>query len=396
MKNYLLYILIFILSAPLFATPEEEFLAALRDSRLQDSRFFLDSDHSVDQYIENGKSALLIMCDEQRSNEVRWLILQGANPNQTDSMGLTPLMYAAMRGNRNIMQILLQEGAVLNHQSPMGYTALQLAVNHGQYETAADLEARGAVIIDGYYDHPALNEIWSRRQHYAVALALKETRWKHHDFLTTVMSGDYRAIRTMIDTGTDPDAADTEGVSALMLSASAHDSYQTELLLSNGADPALLDSIGLSAIWYAAFCNNLSMVEQLLEAGVVDDAPYLENSALFGAFSSGSHEAMIKLIKAGWNAGLTGRLGSSLVHYAAFTGDLRTLKELKKAGISLKAEDTEGKTAQDYLIQGFHLNDQESLYIPVASYLKSETVSATTDPSVLDNMKLSRIIYSKW
>ncbi|MBF9017479.1 MULTISPECIES: ankyrin repeat domain-containing protein [unclassified Oceanispirochaeta] len=396
MKNLLLYILIFILTFPLFATPEEDFLAALRDSRLQDARFFLDSDNSVDQVIEDGNSALIIMCDEQRSHEVRWLMSQGADPNQTDSLGQTPLMYAAMKGNRNIIQILLQEGAILNLQSPMGYTALQMAVNHGQFETAADLEARGANIIEGYYDHPALSEIWSRRQHYAVALALKESRWKYHDFLKAVVSGDYRVIRNMIDTGTDPNAADTEGVTALMLTASAPGIYQAELLLSKGADPALLDSMGLSALWYGAFRNNLPMVELLLEAGVVDDAPYLENSALFGAFSSGAHEAMVMLIEAGWNAGLTGRLGTSLVHYAAFTGDLRTLKELKEAGISLLSADAEGNTAQDYLIQGFHLNEQESLYIPVASYLKSEEVSATTDPSVLDNMRLSRIIYSKW
>lgn len=396
MKKIVLYILIFILSSPLFATPEEDFLTALRESRLQDARFYLEAGNSPDQIIEDGRSALIIMCDEQRSHEVRWLTEQGADPNLTDSMGQTALMYGALRGNRNIIQILIQAGALLNIQSPMGYTALQMAINSGHFETAADLEERGALVIEAYYDHPFLSEIWTRRQHYAEALSLKESRWKYHEFLETVLAGDYRGIRTMIEEGTDPNAADSSGVTALMLSAGSRDPYLSQFLLTSGADPSLKDDMGLSALWFAAFCNNLPLIHLLLDAGAGDDAPYLENSPLFAAFSSGSHEAMILLMDAGWNMELTGRNGASLAHYGAFAADLRTLRELEKRGVDLGQRDAAGLSAQDYLIKGYHLGDQESLYIPIASYLKSRKVEATTPSSVLDNMKLSRIIYSKW
>ncbi|MDC7233498.1 MAG: ankyrin repeat domain-containing protein [Spirochaetales bacterium] len=396
MKRFLLYILSFILISPLFATPEEDFIAALRDSRHQDALFFLDAGNSVDQPVERGTAALLIMCDEQRSREVRWLISHGADPNRTDPEGLTPLMHAARRGNRNILQILLQAGARVNTQSPEGYTALQLAVNNGRFDIAAELESRGAVIFNGYYDHPVLSEIWIRRQHYAAALALRESRWMYNDFLKTVMYGDYRQIRTMIDEGMSPDAATTEGVTALMLSASADDIFKSALLLEKGANPLQIDTMGLSALWYAAFRNNLPLIRLLLESGADNKADFIESSALFGAFASGAHEALTVLLDAGWDGAQTGRLGSSLVHYAAFTGDLRTLRELKKYGVSLTALDGEGRTALDYLIQGFQFSEAESVYIPAASFLKSENVGVSSDPSVLDNTRLSRIIYTNW
>jgi ankyrin repeat protein len=396
MKNFMAIILFLFVISSLMATPEEDFLTDLRDSRLQDARFFLDDKHSVNMALHEGNTALIIMCKEQRSLEVRWLLDQGADPDLTDPQGLTPLMHAAIKGNRNLAQILLQEGAFLNLQSPLGYTALLLAVNNVRTDLARYLEEKGGRIIDGHYDHPVLSEIWNRRQHYARALSLRESRWVYHEFLSTLIKGDYETLRTMIETGTDPNAADTEGVSALMMAASRDDIYTADLLLSQGANPALKDNLDLSALWYAAFENHQKLIDLLLESGITDDAAYLESSALFGAFASGSYPAMIRLIDAGWDTEKTGRLGASLVHYATFMGDLRTLVELKKAGASLGRVDGDNLTAMDYLILGYHLNEEESIYIPVASFLREEGVDATLDPSVLDNIKLSRIIYSKW
>jgi hypothetical protein len=105
---------------------------------------------------------------------------------------------------------------------------------------------------------------------------------------------------------------------------------------------------------------------------------------------------MARLLEAGIQADLKGRLGCSLVHYAALGADLRSLRMLKDAGLSLKDRDDKGLTALDYLIKGYHLGEDEALYLPVAAYLKEEGVSAVTDASVLENVKLSRIIYSKW
>ena len=386
----------FLLSSPLWSTPEEDFLSALRSSRLYDAAFFLDAGNPVDKYVEDGKTALIIMCDEQRSHEVRWLVEKGADPDKTDSSGLSPLMHAAGRGDRNILQILIQAGAEVNLQSPEGYTALQYAVNGGWSEASLALEAWGGIIVQPYYNHPMLSEVWTRRQHYSRALSLKETRWKHHDFLEDLMKGNYRDIRRYLDAGYDPDAADTEDLTALMLSASLNDLYISRLLMDNGADPSLKDSMGLDALWYAAFSGNRELVEYLVEKGAAESAPYLENSPIFAAFISGSHTILEYLLESGWDGSITGRLGTSLIHYAAFNGDLRTLRILKDKGCNLTAVDADGRTAMDYIISGFLLSEEESRFVLPAQWLKDESVPVTTSPDILDNRRLSRIIYSPW
>jgi type I restriction-modification system DNA methylase subunit/ankyrin repeat protein len=52
------------------------------------------------------------------------LLENGANPNQPDDMGFTPLMVAAYRDNRKVARLLLDHGADPNALGPFGRTAL--------------------------------------------------------------------------------------------------------------------------------------------------------------------------------------------------------------------------------------------------------------------------------
>ena len=50
----------------------------------------------------------------------------------------------------------------------------------------------------------------------------------------------------------------------------------------------------------------------------------------------------------------------------------------------------------DYLIRGFNLSSDETVFLPAARFLREMGVEATMEPYSLDNIRLSRIIYSKW
>ena len=399
MNKILFYLSMILLTTVLWATPEEDFLSDLRASRLRDASYFLD-EHSPDVQLEDGMQALVLMVRENRIREVRWLVEQGADPNLPGGDGWTPLMQAARQGNRAVVQILLHAGAEINVRLPDGTTALLVAVNHGRRDLAEYLEEEGGRILNGYYDNPLLDEIWSRRQHYAMALSLREHRWKHYNALDTVVNGTYRDLKAYLDGGGNPDAADPDGVTALMMAASLEDGFSGRLLLERGADSESADSKGLTALWYASYMANSALVETLLEDRSADslgsEPGYLESNPVFGAFCSSSYDVMVRLLEAGIQADQKGRLGCSLVHYAALNGDLRSLRILKDAGVSLREKDDQGLTALDYLIKGYHLGDDETTYMSVATFLKDEGVGVVTEPSVLENVKLSRIIYSKW
>jgi len=396
MKKHLSVLLLFLTPLFLFGTPEEDFLSALRSSRLADASVYLRNGGNPDSIMEDGKTPLILMCQEQRSPEVRWLLEQGADPDGPDSERFTPLMRTARTGSRDIAQLLILAGAGINHQDPFGNTSLQIAVNSGQWELADYLEDRGGRIIRGYYEHPVLSEIWTRRQHYREALRLIETRWPDYPFLKAVRDGEYRQVLTLLDEGFMPEAADSEGFSVLMMAARPEEFYIGQLLLEKGADPNRENDRGLTALWYAGLMGRKELAVRLLEAGASCDGPWLENAPLFGAFAGGQYDLMNLLLDEGADPEMTGRLGASLVHYAAFLGDMRALRLLDSRGVSMRTVDADGRTALDYLVQGYNLGDMESRYLEPARFLKDKKSGYTIDPSMTGSVKLTRIITSIW
>lgn len=63
---------------------------------------------------------------------VRRLIAAGANVNEKDPYGLTPLIEATLKKDLQIAQLLLENGAKIDQQDLSGQTALQWAVNRYQ------------------------------------------------------------------------------------------------------------------------------------------------------------------------------------------------------------------------------------------------------------------------
>lgn len=64
------------------------------------------------------------------------LIELGADINNADSQGITPLMWAAKRDHPDICAILIQRKADFLRRSKDGYTALDYAILHGNYSAA--------------------------------------------------------------------------------------------------------------------------------------------------------------------------------------------------------------------------------------------------------------------
>lgn len=380
----------------LTATPQEDFLTALRESRMSDAGNFIRNGGDPDAFMENGKTPLVIMCREQRSPLIRWLLQQGADPGKNDSDGLTALMHTAVTGNHDIAQILLMAGAEMNRQDSFGNTAVQIAINNGHWELADYLEAQGGRILEGYFEHPVLSEIWTRRQHYREALSLPEKRWPQTPFLRAVRDNDYVLVRDMLKSGSSPDAADTEGVTALMISCYLEDLYISILLLEEGADFNRSDDMGLSCLWYASYMGRLDLVERFIAKGAEVSGEYLENSPLFAAFTGKHYEVMKYLLNCGADPAQGGRIGTKLLHYAAFSGDMRTLRILNDVGFSFLVEDADGRTALDYLIQGYNLSEREALYMEPARLLKNKKVTYTIDPVITENDKLIKMLTSPW
>ncbi|MFO8042099.1 MAG: ankyrin repeat domain-containing protein [Alkalispirochaeta sp.] len=62
---------------------------------------------------------------------VRFLVENGADVNQANGSGWTPIMTAARVGNREILQYLLDEGADVRARTDDGTTPVRVASNNG-------------------------------------------------------------------------------------------------------------------------------------------------------------------------------------------------------------------------------------------------------------------------
>jgi len=79
------------------------------------------------------------------TDTVRKLLVRHANYDAADTLGMTPLMYAATEGHREIAGLLIARGANIHAQSVTGMTALAYAEANGQDEIAQMLGDAGAV-----------------------------------------------------------------------------------------------------------------------------------------------------------------------------------------------------------------------------------------------------------
>ena len=77
-------------------------------------------------------------------NQVQALLAQGADINQKNRMGWTPLHTAIQKQNKELVELLISKGADLNSKNNRGQTPLFVAIDMGQKEMVQLLISKGA------------------------------------------------------------------------------------------------------------------------------------------------------------------------------------------------------------------------------------------------------------
>jgi len=138
--------------------------------------------------------------------EVRRLMAEGANPDQADSRGWTPLMIAAAEGHSEVVRVLLEEDADPNARNASGRTALMFASRYGFDPIVSALIESGADVdlTEGEYGETAL--------------------------MAAARKGHEGVVRLLLARGADPTAKDRSGNTALELGRKSGDRETVELL----------------------------------------------------------------------------------------------------------------------------------------------------------------------
>ncbi len=130
------------LAAPFLANAMD---SAVRKDQSRVAEVLLRKGMAANDVLPSGSSLLAAAAFDGAINIVRVLLADGADPNLSDRLGVTPLEDASVKGQDAIAALLLDRGALVNHlNAGSGTTALYGAASFGKGDVVKLLLDRGA------------------------------------------------------------------------------------------------------------------------------------------------------------------------------------------------------------------------------------------------------------
>ncbi|KAK3722786.1 hypothetical protein LTR37_002358 [Vermiconidia calcicola] len=231
------------------------------------------------------------------------LLEAGANPNEGNARGMTPLAIGVIRGSDHIVDLLLGGYADPNSVDVDGKTPLSRASSLGHVSIARKLVAAGASVLheDEYGRTPLMVAVLSDRTdvvHFlqnlpsvdinhvdhdgntALALAIKGSPVDSHstyEYLYKIYKIVGRSVSfgivglLLANSKVNPNIADADGHTPFLWAAMNDRLKVAKLLLSTGGmDPDIADVDGCTPLSWAARSGRLEVVQLLLNTGKVD------------------------------------------------------------------------------------------------------------------------------
>ena len=160
-----------------------------------------------------GVTALIDASFRGQKEHVEWLIVEGANLNARDNQGDTALMNAAIKGHSEIVALLIVNDADVHAKDNAGNTAL---IDASKYARESTSEVLSLLIDNG----AAVNE----KNKYGETALMNAALWGHKE-----------NVALLIDEGADINAKTTSGETALEFAAFSYHKDVVELLKFHGA-----------------------------------------------------------------------------------------------------------------------------------------------------------------
>jgi ankyrin repeat protein len=204
-------------------------------------RGLLDRGANVNEKDKGGFTPLHIAAARDDPNILRILLDRGANVNEKARRGDTALHMATLGDNPEMVRILLDRGANVNEKNDWGSTALHHAALQGHSDIAQVLLDRGANVDEK-------NSSDSTALHYAAF-------WGYSDI-----------VQLLLDNGANVDAKDVRKATPMNLAAFNGHADVVHLLLNRAADPGIADKDGKTPLRIAEEKGYVKIASMLREA----------------------------------------------------------------------------------------------------------------------------------
>jgi ankyrin repeat protein len=272
------------------------------------------------EHIRESESAdqlgkeLIEAIKQEKFDRCKELIGLGANVNVLDSIKWSPLHWAALRSNTDIVKLLIDAGADLEAEDFNNMTPLAWVVN--KHETAAAAVVK--LLIDAGAD---LTKTYESDGNTVLHWAAE--------------SGLVDIAKLLIDAGADPDAENKHAATPLHHAAGLHKVDIVKLLIDAGAN---LDKIGSrqkqTALHMATYEEDIDIVKLLIDAGaevnITNHDSFTPLEILFNQFNYPEHfrdnvnfKLVKLLIQAGAKINLKTYFNTFKEFNDSFSGDIK-------------------------------------------------------------------------
>ena len=209
------------------------------------------------QFDDGDDTVLTHAVKTQNIPAVQSLVNAGADPNQANKKGITPISAAAHKGNTVIMKILIDAGATVNAlKSPgSGSTPLIQAAHFGHVEAVRILVKHNAVADFANSKGTTALMRASQEGHVEICTILikaeADVNRKNNEGMNALMLASQRGHADMatllINSGACMDEQTSQGSTALMLACKRGHGEVVKVLVQMGAEIFVRDSKGRTA-----------------------------------------------------------------------------------------------------------------------------------------------------
>ncbi|KAK6748290.1 hypothetical protein RB195_001114 [Necator americanus] len=305
--------------------------------------------------VESDLGIAILMKNEAM---VKSMICEGVDVNHTDSLGSSPLHYAAFTGDVNFMLMLLEIGADFNAQDSLGLTPLHRAVAAMHYDAAELLIDKGCdpgiqskalqtpLHICAIHNVPSIADLLLRKRYPMLdsADARGCTALHHAAYL-----GHVEVAESLLKAGINMAAVDKLGRTAMHSVACGGSIKMLAVLREAGAKITVRDFRGRTVAHYAAVASQTAFLSAILKIdkellNVTDDDGY---TPLHYAVQSGQNSKTIELlVENGCDVLAAANDGTTALHIAATLAESAIPIEymVKCKGIDLNARNVDGMT----------------------------------------------------
>ena len=261
----------------------------------------------LNSVLSQRSEKLIELVDCNQIEKLKKLLATGINLNVRSFKGYTPLVYAAYKGNTEILQLLIENWADIDYPDSQGITPLKKACRHNHHESTKLLLINGADA-----------SIKDNKQWDAMAVT---TRYGHHECLSVLLEhkvqqttspgakkppialaaqyGHFNCIRLLIDDEANLDEQDVRGWTAVKYASKFNYPECLRILLESGAKADIEDNDGWTAIGNAVYDSHHLCIELLVKYGSDLNKTYPDCNTLLTKTISMSDDDTVELLLRG-------------------------------------------------------------------------------------------------